>query len=113
MSLTAREIRSIIDEWVGQAQQFTEEDNYLGKRNEPRFYPWSEPLEVNVNGKVVNARGENISKKGVGFVCKQAMRRGDMAGIRPSGETVWIPVRVQHCTQTVGSYKVGASFQVR
>lgn len=112
MAPTAVNHKSLIKEWVFQARAEAEQDNYLGKRLMPRFAPWSEPLELRAGGKIINAQGRDISLQGVGFTCKQQLRRGEDAEIRPHGESVWIPIRVQHCTLSVGVYKVGAKFRI-
>jgi PilZ domain-containing protein len=85
-------------------------DSYSGKRKSPRFHPWIVPLEIRMDDEIFIAHGENLSLEGVGFVCKARVGRGDVVDIRRTGDNEWLQVRVRHATQTIGSYKVGATF---
>lgn len=110
MTQATDEIRSIVQGWIEEAEGGTDTDNYLGKRCEPRLFPWSAVIEVSVDGAVVNGQGINISAQGVGFVCKHELTPKTVVEIRKDGGDCWIPIHIQHCTQSVGSFKVGARF---
>ena len=106
------DLQEVVSGWLTELREFEETalDTYSGKRTQPRFYVWSEPLELRIDDEVFVARGENLGAKGAGVVCRQALTPGDEIEIRRVGEQVWIRARVQHCTQTVGSYKIGLRF---
>ena len=110
--MTDCEIEAIVSQWLQEIKEEgdLEEDSYSGKRSEPRWQPWCESMELNIDGEVVLARGENLSVRGIGFTCKKEVRRGAVLQIRRTDETTWVPIRIQHCTQAIGLYKVGALF---
>lgn len=112
MPLTTHDIQSAVRGWLKdlRATGETEIDKYSGKRKEPRFYPWCEAMEVRFGKQTFIARGENLSREGIGFTCKTNIPRGSVAEMRRTGEETWIPIRVQHCTQSVGVFKIGAKF---
>lgn len=107
--------RSIVENWMKDLAESGEacEDNYLGKRESTRIFEWTEHLEIRHNGKTVMARGHNLSEEGVGFFCKHEFTRRDTAEIRreDDDDSCWVPIAIQHSTQTVGTFKVGATFQ--
>ncbi len=111
MLATESQTREKVIEWLGDFLD-AETTPYLGKRDEPRFYPWSAALELKCDGRVVVARGTNVSSSGVGFVCKLEIPPRSIVEIRciDDEEDLWIPIRIQHSTQSVGSFKVGAKF---
>jgi hypothetical protein len=56
--------------------------------------------------------GLNLSSKGIGFLSREPFDEGQLLVLFPeggSGEPVRI--RVIHCTQTVGRYKIGGVFE--
>lgn len=110
MNQATYELKLIVEEWVRQAEEGADVDDYLGKRLVPRFTPWSEALELRIKGNVVNARGRDICRQGVGLLCKTQVSRREVIEMRPADEDYWIPIRIQHCTGTVGGYKIGAKF---
>lgn len=112
MALNASEVRSIVKSWITRIREDgqAELDTYSGKRKEPRFYPWSESLQVRVGGEVIIARGENLSSQGIGIACRRELPRGAIVEMRRDGDRDWIPIRIQHATQTVGGFKIGARF---
>ncbi len=112
MSSTQCDVQAIVKTWLKELRQGgdVEMDKYFGKRTEPRWFVWGESLEVFVDDETVLARGENLSTTGLGFVCKRLLPRGEIVQVRRVDDDYWVPVRVQHSTQTIGSYKVGARF---
>ena len=112
MPETKARIQRVVMDWIRSAQGegTVEPDEYLGKRRLGRYTPFSEPLEVRVDGQIINARGRNICLQGIGFTCKMDLQRGRTVEIRSDGEDAWVPVVIQHSTGTVGGYKVGARF---
>ncbi len=106
------DLQAVVSGWLKDLRQCeeTELDAYFGKRAQPRFHIWSEPLEIRFDDEVFIARGENLGTNGAGVVCRQSLSRGDEVELRCVGEQPWVPARVQHCTQTVGSYKIGLQF---
>ncbi len=110
MLATKQHAKSIVAEWVNAAQASTAPDDYLGKRATPRHAPWREPLELRLGTEVVNATGRDISLEGVGFTCRRKLARDDLIELRHIHDAFWLPIRIRHCTSTIGGYKVGASF---
>jgi len=110
MADATQQLKRIVQAWVREAQADSEPDSYLGKRLLPRFTPWTEPLELRVDGQIFNARGRDICLGGVGFTCKREIARGTLIEMRPDGADYWVPILVTHSTSTVGGYKIGARF---
>jgi hypothetical protein len=110
MNETTLSAKAVLKRWLRELriEEDAQVDHYLGKRLEPRFFPWCEPLEIRVNGKTLLARGENLSRDGMGFVCKANLERGLIIEMRRDGEDEWITMRVQHATQTISGFKIGA-----
>ncbi len=106
------DVQAVVDGWLEElrASGGMELDAYFGKRKEPRFHVWCEALELRVDDEIIVARGENLTSHGVGFVCKQSLSQSAELEMRRVGERAWVPIRVRHCTQTIGSFKIGARF---
>ena len=102
--------KTLVSQWVASARDEADTDDYLGKRLLPRYNPWPEPLELEIDGQIINARGRDICHEGVGFISKVDLPRGSMIRIRPAGEEHWVPVQIRHSTSTIGGYKIGANF---
>lgn len=112
MTLAVAELQTLIAQIVSDARQLAEADHYPGKRKSPRYAPWNPAIEVRANNKTMIARGLNISREGLGFTCKQPLVRGASVEVHIEDYEPWIPVRIQHCTQSVAGYKIGARFGV-
>jgi hypothetical protein len=113
MIATDTQAKERVKEWLKAVRDDDgEAEPYLGKRNEPRFFPWSSSMEISCDGQIFLARGLNLSANGVGFICKRDLPRGSVVEIRSveDEDDLWIPIRIQHSTQSVGSLKVGAKF---
>lgn len=110
MLATKQHARAIVQEWVDAAEGSARPDDYLGKRSTPRHAPWHEPLELRIGTEVVNAKGRDISIEGVGFTCRRRVSRDELIELRHTDDAFWLPIRIRHCTGTIGGYKVGASF---
>ena len=112
MELATCEIESIVNRWLGDIRLGggAEPDSFIGKRWEPRWRPWCESIEIRTDDEIVAAHRENLSLRGVGFVCDKEIPPGTTVHIKCGGENTWIPVIIRHSTQTAGSYKTGAKF---
>ncbi len=112
MALTQSDIHSIVKQWLREIGRDGDWalDLLAGKREELRYFPWAGRLEVRFENDHLLARGENLSRQGICFVCKREIPSGTIVEIRRPDEEPWIPVRVQHATQTVGGFKIGGRF---
>lgn len=92
----------------------SEANSWLGKRQAPRFQAAIE-LDLEVEGNPHFVRCTDVSEVGLQVLCRVPLASrvlGETVRIKRSddGEDGWVPVRIQHITQTVGGYKVGLEY---
>jgi hypothetical protein len=64
-------------------------------------------LELRVDSEILHAGGCDISSDGVGVLCRRKFTAGQVVALRRDPDEPWVPMRVAHCTQTVGGYRSG------
>ncbi len=91
----------------------TVKDRWLGKRIMPRT-ALATPVWVGFPSETgfhppVQMTLRDVSRKGIGLYSHRPMETGDVVLVRFSiNEVCWSgPMRVRHCTETVGGFKVG------
>ena len=98
--------REIVQQWLRGAMLDGEVDAYYSKREHAR-YSWQQRLEMMAGGKLLYVQARDISAGGVGLVCRQELRLGELVEIRRDAEEPWVPARVAHATATVGAFRTG------
>ena len=102
--------------WLGELLQSGHPtDTMPGKRSESRRH-WPGSCFAQPEGASEDEQsfvhGLNLAPTGIGFLSREPFEEGQLLALFP-GEGFGEPVhvRVVHCTQTVGRYKVGAIFE--
>ncbi len=88
-------------------------DRWLGKRFDARTAlsvpAWIRLPADDEYGPTLQATIRDVSMSGLGLFANQAMRTDEVVLVRFSiNDTCWSgPMRVRHCTETIGGYKIG------
>ena len=102
--------------WLGEILEGSHPTETMpGKRSESRRH-WPGSCYAQPEGASEDEQafvhGLNLAPTGIGFLSREPYTEGQILDLVP-GEGSGEPVRVcvVHCTQTVGRYKVGATFE--
>jgi len=106
--------RAVIERWVAEAELTGDTDNYLGKRQHPRF-TWGVIVLLRVKsgelaGKVIRARTKNVSLGGLGVQLRSQLAAGTQLEVTVEGRPFGVAAEVVHCTKAMAGNLVGLSF---
>jgi hypothetical protein len=104
----------VVEHWVAEAELTGTTDNYLGKRQHPRF-TWGvivlmRVLTGRLAGKVIRARTKNVSLGGLGVQVRSELESGTEIEIMVEGQPYGVAATVVHCTKAMTGNLVGLSF---
>lgn len=63
-------------------------------------------VDIRIGDKIIYGEIRDISPTGLGLICREAVPLVGVS-VSPSFTEDWLVMRITHCTQTVGGYKVG------
>jgi len=101
------------ERWLREASDAPPIDSYSGKRETPR-HPWRGRLDLEValpNGRheTCFAEGRDLGPRGIRFFCRNPLPVFSTIEMREAGAAEHVRATVQHCTQTVNGYLIGAT----
>ena len=110
-----QEYKETVRRWLKEAEESGETSTYEAKRSSSR-YSWNCAMELVVDGDGLNddimyVYTRDVSAKGVGLTCRQNLPDGTRVVIRRARTEPWIPARIAHSTESVGTHKIGIELQ--
>ncbi|MCB9849092.1 MAG: PilZ domain-containing protein [Phycisphaerales bacterium] len=111
---SAGEPSAVIERWVAEAELTGETDNYLGKRQYPRF-SWNVIVLLRIKsgdlaGKIIRARTKNVSLGGLGVQLRSQLAAGTEVDVSVEGRPFCVRAEVVHCTKAMAGNLVGLLF---
>jgi len=96
--------------WLQEAEANSGDDSrhepQPSKRADVRF-AWNTAMELMDGEHVHYVHCRDISRSGMGILCRTPFEPGDRVYLRRDERESWVPCRVAHCTATVGTYRMG------